>query len=75
MRAPLPFAERFVAPDAGAGKEPYTCSFHWFRAADGRIVGIDAIRSDDTGNLMLRVFLAQDDGALRALIHRAPLAA
>lgn len=75
MPAPLPFSERFIAPDSGPGTEPYTCSFHWFRAADGRIVGINAVRSDDTGCLMLRVFVAGDDGAMRALIHRAPLAA
>jgi hypothetical protein len=73
MSDPYPFTERFTAPDTDPGKEPYTCSFHWFRAADGRIVGFDEIRSDDQQHLGLRVFVAGDDGSVRALIHLAPL--
>lgn len=62
----------FEAPDAGPDAAPYTCTFHWFRTADGRIVGMDVIRSGDTGRLGLRLFLADAKGGLRALIHEAP---
>lgn len=61
----------FAPPDATAA---YTCTFHWFRTADGRIVGMDVVRSGDTGRLGLRLFLAGSDGSLRALIHEAPAA-
>ncbi len=57
-----------VAPE----RTPYCCSFHWFRLPDGRIVGIDAIRSDDTGRLGLRAFLVAPDGDIRGMSHAAP---
>jgi hypothetical protein len=75
MSAPYPLATVFTAPDTDPGKERYTCSFHWFRAADGRIVGLDVVRSEDEKQRMaLRVFVAARDGAVRAMIHEAPVA-
>jgi len=65
-------ARSFQAPDSGPGAMDYCCTFHWFRLADGRIAGLDVIRSDDLGMRGLRVFVAEADGALRALIHEAP---
>ena len=38
----------FVAPDSGPHKLPYTCSFHWFYTPEGQLIGVDAVRSDDT---------------------------
>lgn len=74
MPAPLPFSKVFTAPDAGPGKQKYTCTFHWFRAADGRIVGLDVVRSEDEEQrFALRVFVAERSGAMRALIHEAPI--
>jgi hypothetical protein len=74
MSAPLPLSTVFTAPDAGPDKEKYTCTFHWFRTADGRIVGLDVVRSeDDKQRMALRVFVAARDGAVRALIHEAPI--
>ena len=69
------FEGHFSAPDAGEGKTPYACTFHWFRLDDGRICGLDVIRSDDTGQLGLRVFLVGDDGKIRHLVRAAPAAA
>lgn len=63
---------RFVPPDTGAAAAAYTCTFHWFRTADGRIVGLDVVRSGDAGRMGLRVFVADREGGLRALIHEAP---
>lgn len=73
MSAPLPFSSVFTAPDDGPSKEAYTCSFHWFRATDGRIIGMDVVRSEDKHKLALRVFACERDGTLRALLHEAPL--
>ena len=39
----------FVAPDSGPHNLPYTCSFHWFRAPNGQLIGVDVVRSDDLG--------------------------
>src|SRR5689334_10989852 len=66
------FTKHFRAPDVGAGKTPYACTFHWFRLDDGRICGLDVIRSDDTGQLGLRVFLVGEDGGIRHLVRVAP---
>jgi len=62
----------FSPPDGGPDKVPYACTFHWFRTADDRTVGMDVIRSEDTGQLGLRVFLFEADGTLRSLVHSAP---
>ncbi len=73
MGFPTPaFARRFVAPDTGPHQTPYACTFHWLRLPDGRICGIDLIRSDDTGQLGLRVFVVGEDGGIRRLVKMAP---
>ena len=61
----------FAPPDAGKGCAPYTCTFHWVPTPDGRVIGLDVIRSDDCGRLGLRVF-AFERGGIRALVHEAP---
>jgi hypothetical protein len=60
--------------DTGPHKTPYCCSFHWLRIADGRIVGLDLIRSDDTDQLGLRAWLVEADGAIKGLAYTAPTA-
>jgi hypothetical protein len=60
--------------DTGPHQTPYCCSFHWFRIADGRIVGLDLIRSDDTDQLGLRAWLVEADGAIKGLTYTAPTA-
>ena len=52
-----PFENRFnfMAADSGPHKHPYTCSFHWFRTPDGRLIGLDLVRSDDMERRALRV--------------------
>jgi hypothetical protein len=60
--------------DTGPHKTPYCCSLHWFRLADGRIVGLDLIRSDDTDQLGLRAYLVEADGAIQGLAYTAPTA-
>lgn len=62
----------FRAPDSGRHKTPYTCSFHWFRTKDFKVVGMDIIRSEDTGNLGLRVFVFDTNGTPQSLIYEAP---
>lgn len=62
----------FQAPDSGPGMTPYCCSFHWFRLPDGRIAGLDMVRSDNTGQIALRTFLVENDGSLRAMVQSAP---
>jgi hypothetical protein len=62
----------FALADAGPGRLPYTCTFHWLPIADGRVIGLDVIRSDDCGRLGLRVFVFER-GAIRALVHDAPV--
>jgi hypothetical protein len=68
------FANRynFIAPDSGPHKVPYTCSFHWFHTADGRLIGLDLVRSDDMGRRALRVFAIDTEGKLQSLIREAP---
>jgi hypothetical protein len=63
---------RFAAPDVGPGRTPYACTFHWLPTADGRVVGLDVIRSDDSGRRGLRAFVFERGGAIRALVHEAP---
>lgn len=64
----------FHTPDSGPDKTQYCCSFHWFRLLDGRIVGLDLVRSEDTGKLCLRTFLIEHDGQIRGLVYEAPTA-
>jgi hypothetical protein len=59
--------------DVGPEKTPYACSFHWFRLLDGRIAGLDVIRTNDTGQLSLRAYVVERDGEIRALNFIAPL--
>jgi hypothetical protein len=61
--------------DAEPDRTPYCCSFHWFRLPDGRIVGLDVIRSNDTDQISLRAYLVEEDGAVRGLAYAAPTAA
>lgn len=67
----LPLGPKFSAPDAGEHKTPYACTFHWFRAPDGRLIGLDLIRSDDTGKMALRAYLQGQDGSFRGWIHES----
>ncbi|MEK7744604.1 MAG: hypothetical protein AAB578_09490 [Elusimicrobiota bacterium] len=64
---------RFTAPDSGEGKTPYACTFHWFLAPDGGLLGLDLIRSDDTGRLALRAYRGRPDGSFQGWIHEAPV--
>ena len=74
-RAPGKASEpQFRGWDTGPHKTPYCCSFHWLRLADGRIVGLDLIRSDDTAQLGLRASLVEADGAIQGLAYTAPTA-
>ena len=63
---------RFTAPDSGENKTAYACTFHWFLAPDGGLLGLDLIRSDDTGRLALRVYRGRPDGSFQGWIHEAP---
>jgi hypothetical protein len=63
--------DRFIAPDLAADSTPYTCSFHWFTLEDGRIVGLDVIRSDDTGKLALRAYFEDADHKLQGTSFEA----
>lgn len=58
-----------AAPDSTT---PYTCTFHWFRLADGRTIGMDVIRSDDTGQYGLRLFVIDHTGAPRGHVRVLP---
>jgi hypothetical protein len=62
----------FLAPDSGAHKLPYTCSFHWFYLPDGRLIGVDVVRSDDMGRRALRVFAVNTARELSSLILEGP---
>jgi hypothetical protein len=62
----------FVAPDSGPHKVPYTCSFHWFHTGEGRLIGLDLVRSDDMGRRALRVFRIGTDGKIDSLILEGP---
>lgn len=69
---PIPLsAPSFSAPDAGKHKTPYACSFHLLRAPDGRLIGLDLIRSDDTGKMALRAYLHGKDGSFQSWVHEA----
>ncbi len=67
------FANRynFIAPDSGEHYLPYTCSFHWFYLSDGRLIGVDVVRSDDMGRRALRVF-SYTNGNLASMILEGP---
>ena len=67
------FANRynFLAPDSGPHKLPYTCSFHWFYLPDGRLIGVDVVRSDDMDRRALRVF-TYANGNLASMILEGP---
>lgn len=58
----------FLAPDSGPNKLPYTCSFHWFYLPDGRLIGVDVVRSDDMGRRALRVFAVNEAGEMSSLV-------
>lgn len=62
----------FVAPDSGPDKTEYACSFHWFRAPDGKLVGVDVVRSDDMDRRTLRVFTVDAAGEIKSLIVEKP---
>lgn len=62
----------FLAPDAGPHKLPYSCSFHWFHLPDGRLIGVDVVRSDDMGRRALRVFAISAANDIASLILEAP---
>ena len=49
----------------------YQCVFLWFKLQDGRIAGLDFIRSDDLGLRTLRLFLGTGD-QLRFLVFEGP---
>ncbi len=61
--------------DVGPQRTPYCCTFHWFRTADGRIIGLDVIRSSDIDQLSLRAYLVDSSGAIKGLAYAAPTAA
>lgn len=62
----------FLAPDSGPHKLPYTCSFHWFYLPDGRLIGVDVVRSDDMGRRALRVFAVSTAGEISSLLLEGP---
>lgn len=62
---------RLSDADRGDFKTPYACSFHWFRSQADRIIGLDLIRSDDTGKLALRAYLENEDGSLDGFVYEA----
>jgi hypothetical protein len=62
----------FQGLDVGPQRTPYCCTFHWFRAADGRIIGVDVIRSDDIAQLSLRTYIVEPDGSIKGLAYAAP---
>lgn len=74
LQALSPVSAGFHPPDEGAAYTPYACSYHWFRAPNGRAISLDLIRSDDSGNLGLRVMRETEGGELQALVHIAPKA-
>ncbi|MBK7825648.1 hypothetical protein [Nannocystis sp.] len=59
--------DALFAPDAGPDMQPYTCSYHTLRLADGRLLVLDIVRSDNNHRRCLRVFLSDSHGKLRAL--------
>lgn len=67
-----PAVSGFHPPDLPSNYTPYACSYHWFRGPDGRVISLDLIRSDETGNLGLRVVRERADGGLDGLSQIAP---
>ncbi len=71
---PLPPVDRysgysiFRGYDSGPDETPYCCSFHWFRLPDDRILGLDVVRSGDSGRQALRVFLVEHSGEVTGFI-------
>src|SRR5262245_15506426 len=72
IAGPAPVVAHFEAPDKGDFVTPYACTFHWFRGPDGRTLMIDAIRSDDRGELALRAGRERPEGGFDWLCHTAP---
>lgn len=68
QQALTPIASGFFPPDLPSNYTPYACSYHWFRGPDGRVISLDVIRSDDTGNIGLRVMRERADGGLDGLV-------
>lgn len=68
----MPLATGFHPPDTAPSYTPYACSYHWFRAPDGRAISLDIIRSDGTGHLGLRVVRERADGGLDGLSQITP---
>ena len=62
----------FVAPDSGQDKTAYACSFHWFKAPEGNLVGVDVVRSDDMDRRTLRVFTISAASEIKSLIVEKP---
>jgi hypothetical protein len=62
----------FQGRDSGSERTPYCCTFHWFRAADGRIIGVDLIRIDDIDQFGLRAYIVEFDGSIKGLSYAAP---
>lgn len=70
----LQASDALFAPDTGPQQQPYTCSYHTLRLADGRILVLDIVRSDNTEQRAIRVFLSDERGGLRALNVAGPAA-
>lgn len=58
----------FRGYDTGLLETPYCCSFHWLRLPDGRILGLDVVRSGDTGKQALRVFVVEASGDVSGFV-------
>lgn len=69
---PLQAPDALFTPDTGPDQQPYTCSYHTLRLQDGRLLVLDIVRSDNTRQRALRVFLSDADGRLRALNAAGP---
>ncbi len=63
---------KFLAPDSGPHKLPYTCSFHWFHTPEGQLIGVDVVRSDDMKRRALRVFAIRPEGNIASLVLERP---
>ena len=62
----------FRGRNSGPQRTPFCCTFHWFRAADGRIMGVDVVRSDDSDQLSLRAYIVEADASIKGLAYAAP---
>lgn len=62
----------FVGYDSGPYETPYCCSFHWLRLPDGRVLGLDVVRSGDTGRQALRLFVVEATGAVTGFVVEGP---